>query len=230
LTNWSLELIRIESLTPWYRRLVFADDGLAKRINLGPGGFLIFKLTDQQGRPVKRSYSLAAIRPGLAGERSEPASSELVIDACLHQPVGPGSTWAAAAQVGDQVLVEQPIYHWQAPAPGPSLLIADAAALGAAGSIAAALAGSSNQQPHWIGVDQRPDRASIIPALSQSGVIDWVDAISPEQLRAWTADWPAQGAYLWAAGSASLVKTVRQFCRQQPAWSRNNWFAQTYWV
>ena len=135
----------ISQLTPRMRRIVFEgpkladypDDGPATHFKLllpapgqtqialpepGPDG-----LVWPEPRPLRRTYTPRHV---------DRAAQRLTVDFYLHGDGGPASAWAAAAQVGDQVVVTGARGSYRIdPAADWTLLVADETALPAAGTI-----------------------------------------------------------------------------------------------
>ena len=135
----------ISELTPRMRRITFTGEKLADYPNDGPATH--FKLllpapgqaevalptTGPDGlvwpdpRPLRRTYTPRYVdRDG----------RRLVVDFVLHGDGGPASKWAAAARVGDQVVVTGARGAYRIdPDAGWTLLVADETALPAVGTI-----------------------------------------------------------------------------------------------
>jgi len=97
-------------------------------------------------RNVLRTYTPAAIRP---------EAGEIDVDFYLHSPEGPASRWARTAEIGETLVITGPDarngwtgygIHWQPPALGTFLLVADETAIPAVRNIAAALPGSRSSR------------------------------------------------------------------------------------
>ena len=135
----------ISQLTPQMRRITFTgeklaeypDDGPATHFKLllpapgqseialpeaGPAG-----LVWPEPRPLRRTYTPRYV---------DRAGRRLVVDFALHGDSGPATAWAAAAQVGDQVVVTGARGAYRVdPAADWTLLVADETALPAVGTI-----------------------------------------------------------------------------------------------
>jgi NADPH-dependent ferric siderophore reductase len=135
----------ISQLTPRMRRITFSGEKLAEYPNDGPATHfkLLLPAPGQtevsvptpgpdgpiwpEPRPLRRTYTPRLV--DRAGQR-------LVVDFVLHGDAGPASAWAAAARVGDQVVVTggRGAYRID-PATDWTLLVADETALPAVGTI-----------------------------------------------------------------------------------------------
>jgi NADPH-dependent ferric siderophore reductase len=135
----------ISQLTPRMRRITFAGDKLADYPNDGPATHfkLLLPAPGQteialpspgpdglswpEPRPVRRTYTPRYV---------DRAGGQLVVDFALHDDGGPASAWAAAASVGDQVVVTGARGAYRIdPGAGWTLLVADETALPAVGTI-----------------------------------------------------------------------------------------------
>ncbi len=135
----------VSQLTPHMRRITFTGGKLAEYPNDGPATHfkLLLPAPGQteialpaagpdglvwpEPRPIRRTYTPRSI---------DREARQLVVDFVLHGDGGPASKWAAAAQIGDQVVVTgargsyriDPDADW-------TLLAADETALPAVGTI-----------------------------------------------------------------------------------------------
>lgn len=115
-------------LTPRMRRVTVVADAL-RGTPLRPAQDVELHLREATGRRVKRRYTIAHARP---------ENGELDLDVLLHGD-GPGSRWAAAASVGDEVEFQGPRGKLELrPAPW-HLLAGDESALPAIAAILRAL-------------------------------------------------------------------------------------------
>ncbi len=135
----------ISQLTPRMRRITFAGEKLAEYPDDGPATH--FKLL----LPAPGQAEVTLPEPGPDGPRwPEPrplrrtytprhvdrAGQRLVVDFVLHGDGGPASAWAAAARIGDRVIVTGARGAYRIdPAADWTLLVADETALPAAGTI-----------------------------------------------------------------------------------------------
>lgn len=135
----------ISQLTPQMRRITFTGEKLAEYPDDGPATHfkLLLPAPGQseialpeagpdgpvwpEPRPLRRTYTPRYV---------DRARQRLVVDFALHGDSGPATAWAAAAQVGDQVVVTGARGAYRIdPAADWTLLVADETALPAVGTI-----------------------------------------------------------------------------------------------
>ncbi len=108
-------LIESQLVTPRVKRLVFEREGAPFNFTSGQWVSVVLPLTDDKGRPIRRSYSLASVPAGAP-------RFELVVTRVEN---GVGSTWLHAAPVGTSVEFKGPQGTFTRPADhaGPALMI-----------------------------------------------------------------------------------------------------------
>ncbi|MEV0262310.1 siderophore-interacting protein [Streptomyces sp. NPDC050617] len=123
------ELLARRQLTPRMVRLTLGGPSLTG-LTPRPAQDIEVLLTDATGAPIKRRYTIRHARP---------QSGEWDIDAVIHAGAGPGSAWAATAQIGSRVELVGPRGKLQLrPAEG-HLFIGDEASSPAIAALAEAL-------------------------------------------------------------------------------------------
>lgn len=165
------------------------------------------------GRPVLRSYTPSAVR---APER------EVDVDVFVHARSGPASRWAAAARVGERLLLSGPDVRrgrpghgvqWQPDVADSVLLVADEAALPALRGILAAL-GPGVGGTALVEVDDPADADGLtappgvaVTRLPRGGLLPAAEA--------WTRAHGGAAAvrgprfYAWVAAESTRVARVR---------------------
>jgi NADPH-dependent ferric siderophore reductase len=158
-------------------------------------------------RPPMRTYTVRAHRPG-----------SFDVDFILHGS-GPGSTWAARAEIGDTVAFLGPTgvhsvplgTRWQ-------LLIGDETAVPAIGSI----------------IESAP-AGSVIRAFIQADPSEWqhfpadVRWLPADLLGALRAAPLEDGVYAWIAGESAMVRAVRRHLVSERGISRKAVTFTGYW-
>lgn len=116
----SLEVVKVERLTPHMIRISLAGSDLAGFVSSSPDDHIKIFIPGLDGAPVRRDYT---------PRKYNPAAGKLVLDFVNHEG-GPAAAWARAAKVGDHLDIGGPkgsqiisgnIAHW--------LLIGDETAL-----------------------------------------------------------------------------------------------------
>ncbi|MCL2483391.1 MAG: siderophore-interacting protein [Propionibacteriaceae bacterium] len=213
-----VEVVAVEDLTDWYRRVTIDPKGLFDIFTPEPAGYLMLNLPSlDQASLVQRSYTMRSATP-------ESCWLEFV----LHTPEGPASRWAASATPGTTLSVSEPPYHLSIPETTQGLLIADASAFAAAAcliqSCDPAMAVTVLLQ------DGHPDRESIPLPTRDNTSVSWIDSLDQATLESVVAGLDPADCFLWAAGERSLAKTVREFARTSFLVPRPAQHIQTYWI
>lgn len=215
-TNHEVQITDVTDLTSWYKRLTVDAQGLFEMYNPAPGAYLNLNLPSPQGT-VQRSYSLRGV-----------TNETFILEFVLHTPPGPGCQWAASAQPGMTVTVNEPPYSLVIPHVSQALLIADATAIPAVASI------MERADPAMamtvILADAHPDRERIALPQRENATLRWVDALRADDLRAARGSLDPQDCFLWAAGERDVAKTVREFTRGEFLVPRSSQHIQTYWI
>ncbi|WP_375486766.1 siderophore-interacting protein [uncultured Jatrophihabitans sp.] len=115
-------------LTPRMRRVTVASDAM-RDVQLRPAQDVELHLRTDEGRRVKRRYTIAQARP---------QAGELDLDVLLHGD-GPGARWGAVAGPGDEVEFQGPRGKLELRSAPWHLLAGDESALPAIAAILAAL-------------------------------------------------------------------------------------------
>lgn len=175
-------------------------------------------------RPIVRSYSVRAVRPGAA---------ELDIDVVRHGERGPGTRWARRVAPGDRVgLLDQGTTYWP-PAGTPwQLLLADESALPALCSIlesrpAALPTIAYVEVPTPLDVQDLPDDADL--------TVHWLARRSGEDVGTrllavlQPAGLPAGTPYVWLAGEQRMVRQARRHLVSERGYPRAAVCFMSYW-
>ncbi|MFT4299818.1 MAG: ATP-binding cassette domain-containing protein [Aeromicrobium sp.] len=241
--EWTFEVLAIDDLTPHYRRMrvrvpgFFAALGSTdQQIDLGPGSFVRLWVPDatDPDREHQRGYTI--VDP-------DPETEEMTLEFVLHEPAGPASAWAQAAEVGSTVQGTRfGIQSFSPPTPKPAgyLLIGDPASLPAIRAIAASL---PHDAPVEIILEQSHDEDLTLPVTDRADIrVTWVPRTPDSQaLRnalvttrtgadatpVAVAGWP--GWYAWVAGEKTAVRAVRTHLKEL-GFPSSAMKAATYWA
>ncbi|KOU23989.1 sialic acid transporter [Streptomyces sp. WM6372] len=187
-------------------------------------------------RPVMRSYTVREQR------RTPEGADEVDIDFVLHGDASPASRWAGRAVTGRRIMAigpavaENKSVRFQPPAATDALLMyADETALPAAAAILDRLP-AGTRVAAWFEVPHADDRldlptpadADITWIVRESGAGKQRTERVLEALRA--AELPvAKAPYVWLAGEAGTVRTVRRHVVQERSIDRRAVRFTGYW-
>lgn len=261
---WAYSAFRVQVrsrvlLSPRFLRLTFAGDelrnfapwGVDQRIKVvlpfADGTIAEFGLLDdptphpsdwysrwralpEGERNVLRTYTPAAIRPEVG---------EIDVDFFLHEPAGPASAWAAAAQPGDHLVVNGPDIrmgrtgygiHWN---PGDArrfLLVADETAYPAVRNIIGTLGPEADVDVILEASDLADEILSReLPAHVRVRVV-LRDVGVEAAVREWGSAF-AGGAdfYAWLAGESGSTTSVRRYLADELAIPKDQVSFLGYW-
>jgi NADPH-dependent ferric siderophore reductase len=234
----------VTQLTPRMRRITFTGDALSGYPNDGPGTH--FKLllpsagtdevqlptTGPDGvqwpdgpRPILRTYTPRSV---------DTENQRLVVDFALHDDGGPASTWAAAATVGDTVVVTggrgayriDPTADW-------TLLVADETALPAVATIIenaptgsrirllAEVINADEQLNFETAADLEVTWLHRLEAGARSGVLA-ADAVQD-------AEFPIGTGAFWIGLEAAAMRTVRAHLIKERGLAQEAIHSRGYW-
>jgi len=212
----TLEVARVERLSPGFVAITFSGDELADFVSASFDDHVKFMPDEGARDPVRRDYTPRS---------HDNAARELTIEFALHGH-GRASEWARHAQVGQRVLVGGPRgsfivpldYDWH-------LLAGDATALPAIRRRLEELPAGTR-----VTVVAQADPADRLPFATQAQVaLHWV--ASDEELLA-TVDglpWPAGEGFAWAAGEASVMARLRGILRERKNHPKEAMRVAAYW-
>ncbi|ARW11393.1 siderophore-interacting protein [Acetobacter ascendens] len=220
----SLEVVKVERLTPHMIRVTLAGPDLAGFVSASPDDHIKIFIPGLDGAPVRRDYT---------PRKYDSEAGTLVLDFVDHKG-GPAAAWARAAKVGDYLDIGGPkgsqvisgnIAHW--------LLIGDETALPAIGrrveelsapshvTTLVAVSGQEDEQmfktsarhtAYWVHrpLDKANDAQSIVSVLSDLDI--------PER------------TFIWVGAEARVAKTVRQYLLEKRGIAAQWVKASGYWV
>lgn len=192
-----VQVLRVESPSPGFRRIVFGGDSLAGFVSLSFDDHLKFIFDDAAGQPQRRDYT---------PRRHDAARGELTIDFALHGH-GPAAAWAATAQPGQHAVVAGPRGSFVMPLDLDwHLLIGDASALPAVARRLEELPQGSRAI-----VLLQVAAADRVPLLTQADLeLQWFDDDAALLATARRLALPAGEGQAWCAGEAGTMKALRQ--------------------
>ncbi|RYB95918.1 siderophore-interacting protein [Nocardioides oleivorans] len=241
------EVVRVEELAPWLRRVVLGGAGLADFESTGVGDEYLRVMFPPEGETEPRlpvvedgvfdfaQVDLALLRTYTVRDH-DPVAGEVTIDFVVHDG-GVASTWARGAEPGDVVGLNSPTAMYDAPADLVwQVLAADAAALPALSRII-------ENTP--VGVRTRvvlelPDADTEVPLPSHPGLdpdSDVVRIVSgnghgpsrlPEVVESLTR--PDGVGYVWVAGESKALRGVRKHLRHALGLPASAYKSVGYWI
>jgi len=216
-----LQVVRVNTLTPGFASITLGGASLDSFVSLSFDDHVKLLLDDTPYGPQRRDFT---------PRHFDTAQRELTIEFALHA-VGPAAEWARQATVGDRLSVGGPKGSMILPTDCDwHLLVGDASALPAihrrleelpAGSRAIAI----------VQLAQASDRRTI---HSQADLqLQWV-ASDAELLNALRTlqlppDRPGHEGFVWAAGEASVMQTVRDIVLHEKQIAVANTRISAYW-
>lgn len=212
-----LRVLRTESLTPHFRRIVLGGDELSGFISAGFDDHIKVFLPDANGEVAMRDYT---------PRHYDAAAGELTVEFALHG-VGPAAEWAAAAKAGDTVNIGGPRgsfvipvdYDWH-------LLIADETGLPAIArrldelpattcAIVLALVDDAADRREFKSHAQLEQRWFTQPA-------ELLNAVRAFAL-------PEGEGFIWCAGEAHVSAEARRILVDEKGHDRKSIRAAAYW-
>ncbi|MGV0743318.1 ABC transporter ATP-binding protein/permease [Mycolicibacterium sp. XJ870] len=207
-------LLRIRMVSP----TVF-EDAVAE-----PTSYLRFWIPDPEGSKTEfqRAYTMTEI---------DPESGHFTIDVVLHEPSGPASQWARAADPGDTVPVValgSPGFTVPEEPPAGYLLIGDAAATPAINGIIGAV---PRDIPIEVYLEQHDESDLLIPIAEHPLMrLHWVvredttSLAAAIEARDWS-DW-----YCWVTPEAGSLKHLRARLKGEFGFPKTELHPQAYWT
>jgi NADPH-dependent ferric siderophore reductase len=221
LVRRSLRVLRVETLGPHLRRIVFGDPSLASFVSPSFDDHVKLFLDQADGPPVMRDYTPRSI---------DTTACELTIDFVLHGD-GPAAAWARQAQPGQAVEIAGPRGSFLVPTDFDwHLLVGDDTAWPAIARRLEELPAEARVQLVLLGegVAANPSFRPELPTAAQAS-IHWADDADAVLafLRGWSL--PAGEGYVWCAGEAALMAAVRQLLVQDKQHNPRLIRAAAYW-
>lgn len=233
----------ISELTPNLRRITFTGDKLAEYPNDGPATHfkLLLPAPGQaevalptagpdglvwpEPRPIRRTYTPRYV---------DREARQLVVDFVLHGDGGPASAWAAAARVGDQVVVTGARGSYRIdPDAAWTLLVADETALPAVGTILdEAPAGARVLLVAEVADEAEELKLDTAADLSTVWCHRGTDHAGPGTVAAQAVqhmDLPEGRGAAWIGLEAAAMRTVRRHLLGERGLDRDQLYTRGYW-
>ncbi len=212
-----LQVVRVETITPHFRAITFAGAELEGFVSASFDDHIKFIIDDGAGGEVKRDYT---------PRRYDAERGELTIEFALHGD-GPAADWALKAAPGQQATIAGPRgsfiiptdYAWH-------LFVGDETAL-------PALTRRLEEMPAntrvlaIVQVDDSGDRRDF-HAHAEADV-QWVASTDQLLAAVRALNLPAGEGYVWCAGEAGAIATVRHILVEEKGHSRHHIRAAAYW-
>jgi ATP-binding cassette subfamily B protein IrtA len=227
IANHPVEVVSVEDLTPWYRRIGFYAPGLAPELDVFPTLWLRLWVPN----PARGAEALK--QRGYTFVRIDAESRTFHLDFVLHEVSGPAGDWARHARVGDRTEVALTPARVDVPDGTNTLVLAgDTTAFPA---ITTWLESVPPDIETRVFVEDDHVDCDLLPRVTRDrGTWEWVPregARGAALARAIRASATPRGdMYAWAAGEKTLVKNVRQVIRDHLALDRRHHFSQFYWI
>ena len=225
--NHPVEVVAIDDLTPWYRRLTFSAPTLTASIEAFPTLWLRLWVPN----PAKGAD--AVVQRGYTFVDLDADAGTFRLDFVLHEVPGPAGDWAKSVTLGGRVEAALTPARIDIPEGTTSLVLAgDTTALPAINSWLQAVPSSVSTAVFL--EDDHADHEGLPTLLRENGSWEWVAREGPRGAalaRAIEARAPQpDGLYAWAAGEKTLVKNVRVALREGRGLDRSRHFTQFYWI
>lgn len=227
IANHPVQVVSVDDLTPWYRRIGFHAPELVPELDVFPTLWLRLWVPN----PVKGADALK--QRGYTFVRVDAATGTFHLDFVLHEVSGPAGDWARRARVGDRAEVALTPARVDVPDATTTLVLAgDTTAFPA---ITTWLESVPAEVETRVFVEEDHADRDLLPRVDRArGTWEWVSrdgargAALARAIRSSVA--PHGGMYAWAAGEKTLVKNVREVVRDHLALDRRRQFSQFYWI
>ncbi|MFZ6771633.1 siderophore-interacting protein [Undibacterium sp. SXout7W] len=217
LTLRPLQVLRVESISPHFRRIIVGGEALSGFVSASFDDHIKLMLNTESDHPVRRDYT---------PRYYDAALGELAIEFCLHE-AGAASAWAAQATPGQTVTIGGPRGSFIIPTDFTwHLLLGDETALPAIARRLEELPASAKV----IVLLQVADIADRRPLNSVADVdLYWSsdDAALLDTLRRLSL--PAGEGYAWCAGEARMVASARRILTEEKQHPSAAIRAAAYW-
>ncbi|MER6989716.1 siderophore-interacting protein [Saccharopolyspora hirsuta] len=183
----------------------------------------VFALPREQ-QPRQRTYTV---------RRFDPQRQELAIDFVVHDHDGPGSTWAAQAAPGDQIVTVGPSPAYQPqPDADPLVLVGDETALPAMSAILEELPAEAKVRVFAEVADAAEEQS-----IDSAAQVEWNwlhrDGVPAEQstllVDAIRAADLGPNPHVWIGAEADVVHELREHCQRELGLDRRRLYALAYW-
>ncbi|MHA6667902.1 siderophore-interacting protein [Homoserinimonas sp. A447] len=222
----NLQVTAVRELSPGYLRITLSGDELTGFVTAGPTDHSKLFFPDPatgtitapqlvEGRMQRPETGTVTVRDFTPREFRDGDTPEVDFDFFLHGE-GPASAWAAAAAVGDPIVIAGPRGSRMPPS-GISqvILAADETALPALARWIEALP-EEVEIVAFATVSNESDAAYLEPAHVNRARVVWIDKHPDALERAFRAYGPiSDDTYVWAAGEAASLIPIRRYLRRE---------------
>ena len=213
-----------EAVTPNLLRLRMVSPTVFEDAVATPASYLRFWVPDPDGTKTEfqRAYTMTEM---------DPDTGHFTIDVVLHEPAGPASKWARAAQPGDSipaVSLGSPGFSLPDDLPAGYLLIGDSASIPAINGILGAL---PHDLPVEVYLEQHDENDLLIPiAEHPRRQLHWVIREDATSLAAAieSRDW--SNWYCWVTPEAGSLKHLRARLKDEFGFPKTELHPQAYWT
>ncbi len=249
-----LHVVRVEAITPRYRRIVLTGPALADGFPLvhfacndhvkvyfpdpRTGLITAYRETEDGGWEVE-SQTGDVLRRDYTPRAWDPEARELTLDFVVHEH-GVAGVWARDASPGDELVVMGPRANWLLPENYPQYLaVGDETALPAISRlIEEAPAGS--QVTAVVEIADAGEEQTIIPADGVALDLRWVHRdvtppaaghLSALETAARAIPLPSgpEDLFVFAAGEVDMMKPIRRYLRRDIGLSKHQVAVDGYW-
>ncbi|MFD1815192.1 ABC transporter ATP-binding protein/permease [Rhodococcus gannanensis] len=200
--NHAATVLRTAAVTEHCVRVHFHSETVFSDVVFGPTSWIRGWFPDGEGKEHQRAYTFA---------EGDPEAGDFAIDFVLHEPAGPASRWARAAEPGDVIeMMSASSVPFDVPEAVPAgyLLIGDSASIPA---IRTMLETIPVQVPVELYLEQHDPADRDLPLVAHPRLrIHWVSRTGPTSMATAleSRDW--SNWYVWAGPEQGSLKELRK--------------------